>query len=94
MDDFSDEERLTWEILRHGLSEYTMVSMNRYSQPEGEVEIFLYIHNEIPALHFTKVMVDGVEVEDVNFVAQYEPDTRYHHIELFKPFSFQATFRW
>lgn len=93
-DDLTPEELQTWNAIKYDISGYEMVTMTRHREVQGDVEIFLYVHVENKALHYTKVMVDGIEVAEQDFVAQYEPDTRYHHVEMFRPFHFMATFKW
>lgn len=90
----SNDELKTWTILKHGLDGYILIAMKHYHTKYGQVEVFLYQHTHIAALHETKIMVDGIEVNHTDFITQFELDNRSHSIELFRPFHFQAVFAW
>ena len=96
MDDLTDGEEHTWNTLKYGynIQDYKLVKMKIYRETEGDVEVFLYIHLSNLALSITKVMVDGIDIPTAQFVSKYEPETRFHYVEMYRPFHFQATFRW
>ena len=93
-DKLTHDELRTWTILKHGLDGYILIAMKHYHTAHGQVEVFLYQHAEISALHETKIMVDGIEVNHADFITQFELDNKSHSVEMFRPFHFQAVFGW